>query len=228
MSDLFSYGGLPIEIQNQASLAAERIKLRLKRTAEDIVEIGKDLIATKANLPHGDFLPWVKTEFGMDQKTAFNFISVAERFGDKSGIIPNLSPTVLYLLASPSTSDEIIEQVIDLANSGNKITVAEVKRLKAENIDAPLSPDEELMLNQLESKIDLGIENMLLGVEEIHKSLKDKLEDLGNYQEWLILCEKLGYSKLQAETLLNNPPANFNDVMEFWGGFIEKKANLES
>ncbi len=45
MSDMmqagFDYGALPVELAVKSRAAAERIKLRLKRTVEDIIEIGR-------------------------------------------------------------------------------------------------------------------------------------------------------------------------------------------
>lgn len=63
MSDLiqtgFDYSALPYDVALKAQLAANSIKLRLKRTVEDIIEIGRELTAVKAELPHGQFLPWI-------------------------------------------------------------------------------------------------------------------------------------------------------------------------
>lgn len=96
----FDYAALPVDAALNARAAAERIKLRLKRTVEDIIEIGRELTAVKAELPHGEFLPWIAAEFEMDKRTAFNFMSVHERFGGKLGIIPNFKPTILYALSA--------------------------------------------------------------------------------------------------------------------------------
>lgn len=51
MSDMmqtgFDYGALPVELAVKSRAAAERIKLRLKRTVEDIIEIGRELTEVK-------------------------------------------------------------------------------------------------------------------------------------------------------------------------------------
>lgn len=136
MNDLiqtgFDYAALPVESATRAQIAASNIKLRLKRTVEDIIEIGRELTAVKAELPHGQFLPWIAAEFEMDQKTAFNFMSVSERFGNKLGIIPNFKPTILYALSAPSTPESVIDKAIVQAESGAKVTVADVRDWKAE------------------------------------------------------------------------------------------------
>lgn len=58
--------------------------------------------AVLKSLRHGNFLPWIKVEFGMSHATALNFINVAQTFGDKSLTVRNLRPKTLYLLAAPS------------------------------------------------------------------------------------------------------------------------------
>ncbi|UGB28689.1 DUF3102 domain-containing protein (plasmid) [Methylorubrum sp. B1-46] len=68
----------------------------------------------KELLGHGNFLPWIKDEFGMSDRTALNFMRVAERF--KSEIVSDLPPTVLYALAAPSTPDEVKDEIIDRRN----------------------------------------------------------------------------------------------------------------
>lgn len=83
----------------------------------------------KAKLPHGSFLPWIKSEFGMKEQSARNFMNVATRFG-KSPIIGDFNPTVLYELASPSTPDSVIEKAIASSENGEKVSVKEVQEWK--------------------------------------------------------------------------------------------------
>lgn len=113
----------------EVTAATERIKLRLQRTAEDIIAIGQDLILIKNQLPHGQFLPWVEQHFEMTRRTATNFMSVAERFGANGKLFP-ISSTVLCELASPSTPDEVVQQITEKAQAGESVSVAEVKALK--------------------------------------------------------------------------------------------------
>jgi NADH dehydrogenase/NADH:ubiquinone oxidoreductase subunit G len=136
MSDLiqfgFDYAALPAEIATKAQIAASNIKLRLKRTVEDIIEIGRELTAVKAELPHGQFLPWIEREFEMSHVTATQFMNVAERFGGQ--ILNNLTfkPTVLYALAAPSTPESVVNKAIEKVEAGDTVTVADVKDWKAE------------------------------------------------------------------------------------------------
>ncbi len=83
----------------------------LKRTAEYILLIGQNLKAVKEQLPHGQFLLWIEAEFGMSRWTARNFIRVADKLEDKWRNFHHLPVSVLYELAAPSTSEEILKEV---------------------------------------------------------------------------------------------------------------------
>jgi hypothetical protein len=74
--------------------AAERIRHRIRKQLDDIVQIGRDLIEVKAALPHGQFTRWLAAEFSWTDRTARNYMNVAEAFGAKSEKISDLRPSV--------------------------------------------------------------------------------------------------------------------------------------
>lgn len=57
---------------------AIRGRTLLKRTSEDMVELGHILLNGKATLPHGQFTPWSKAEFNISQSTAWRFMQIAQ------------------------------------------------------------------------------------------------------------------------------------------------------
>ena len=130
---LFDYASLPINDAMELKASAERIKIRLKRGAEDIIENGRDLLDSKNKLGHGKFEGWIKSEFGLGLTTAKKFIQVFEKFGDKSPLCGDLKPCEIYLLAQNSTPDEVREVVIERIENGEKVDLKEIERLKAEN-----------------------------------------------------------------------------------------------
>lgn len=121
-----------------ARRAAQDIKPRLRRAAQDIVVIGQRLAEVQAKLEHGQWTPWLETEFDMTYRTAVNFIRVAERFSGKSEMISDLTPTALYALAAPSTPDDAIVEVEQRIEAGKPPTVAETKQIIANH--KPPSP----------------------------------------------------------------------------------------
>lgn len=107
--------------------AAMTIKPLMRRTAEDLVRIGQELIAVKDLLPHGQFTPWIETEFGLHQRTARRMMAVAERLGHKTDTLSDLSASILYELASDTTSDETISRVARLSAAGENLTARDVR-----------------------------------------------------------------------------------------------------
>lgn len=158
----FDYTALPVELAMTTRAAAERIKLRLKRTVEDIIEIGRELTAIKPSLD-GCFDDWFEKETGLDRSMAYKFMQVAEKFGALNYSTSALSPTVLYLLAAPSTPDAVVEQAIEQTEAGEKVTVALVKQWKDTALEAKQRAEEfrqesnerRRKIRDLEGQIDL-------------------------------------------------------------------------
>ena len=109
----FNYDLLETKLADKVRTAADRIRERIKKTVEDIIEVGNDLLAVKEALPHGQFLPWLRAEFGWSERSAQNFMSVAEQFKSATKIadLP-IQPSAAYFLAAPSIPDEAREKAI--------------------------------------------------------------------------------------------------------------------
>lgn len=75
----FNYDLLEAKVAEQVRSSADRFRERVKKTVEDIIDVDNDLLAVKETLPHGQFGPCLKAEFGWSERSAQNFMSVAER-----------------------------------------------------------------------------------------------------------------------------------------------------
>lgn len=128
----FNYDTVPEPVAVQAREAAQRIKLRLRRSAEDIIEIGRDLLAVKDRIGHGNFLAWLDAEFSMAERTARKFMEVAKVYGSKSAQYADLQPQALYELAAPKTPLEVREEIERMIEAGEVVTKATVTKLKEE------------------------------------------------------------------------------------------------
>jgi hypothetical protein len=128
----FNYDLLETKLADKVRTAADRIRERIKKTVADIVEVGNDLLAVKEALPHGQFLPWLRAEFGWSERSAQNFMSVAEQF--KSAKIADLpiQPSAAYFLAAPSVPDEARLKAVEKAQAGEEITFASARLIVAE------------------------------------------------------------------------------------------------
>lgn len=196
------------ELQTQHLTAAtERIKLRLRRTAEDIVAIGQDLMVIKQSLGHGEFLPWIEREFEMSRYTANNFINAAARFSNVE--LFNISPTVIYELAAPSTSPEVIQQVTAKAEQGESVSVAEVKELKRQLKKAQEEKQQTLSLLD-EAENNLSREQHR--VEELVNEIKEKhLDELNDAQ---VTINRLQNNLLKINQKINEMESKKPEVIE--------------
>lgn len=89
---------------------AERIRSLQADVQRGIIEIGFELIAAKKEIGHGNWGDWLKNEFDWTDRTARNFMRVAERFGNRK-TFSDLKPSTLQaMLALPEgTEAEFIE-----------------------------------------------------------------------------------------------------------------------
>jgi len=74
-------------------------------------------------------LPWLEREFGWTEMTATRFINVYDMSKSNKLLDLELPISALYLLAAPSTPQEARDEIIELAQAGEKIPVVEAKRI---------------------------------------------------------------------------------------------------
>jgi hypothetical protein len=148
----FDYAVLALENRTVVQQRTKEIRQRLRRAAQDIWEIGQNLVDVRSRLKHGQFEAWLKAEFGWSHRTAYNFINVYEAFGNPAkfaGI--DIAASALYLLATPSTPQNIRDQFVQRARAGEKITYKNVRNALKE-AKPQLSPA-ATVTNSLESSI---------------------------------------------------------------------------
>ena len=165
----FDYSILDRETLQFVQQRASRIKVLIKRTAQDIVEIGQKLIEIKETLGHGRFEDWLKAEFDWTQMTANRFMNVAKRFESNKLLDLAIAPSALYLLAAPSTPKMAREEALTRAEAGEHIThkvaqeivkeqkqaslsTKKSKRLKARSKEAKFQGMSPVQLNQMRTR----------------------------------------------------------------------------
>lgn len=115
------------------------IRALMKRTAQDIIEVGKRLIRIKKRLGHGRFLNWLEAEFDWHRDTANKFMHVANQFGSlEMSNISTFDLSALYQLAAPSTPKAARNEALARAASGEPITYKAAKAIK-QKYATPLS-----------------------------------------------------------------------------------------
>jgi len=117
--------------RERLAVLAEDTRTRMKRSALDIYHIGANLLEAQNLLAHGEFLPWIKAEFDMSQRSAYKFMNVAKAFQGKFAQNANLeiAASALYLLASPETPDDARNEALELAAAGEPISPKKARKI---------------------------------------------------------------------------------------------------
>lgn len=115
------------ESQALAREAAEHIRGLQQKVVADIAEIGRTLLKVKEAVGHGNFGPWLQDEFQWTERTAQNYISVAERFGSNPKRVSHLPLRTVYKLAAPNTPDLVRENIVERLERGEAIAPSDIE-----------------------------------------------------------------------------------------------------
>lgn len=183
----FDYSLVPADTADSLRARGQRIREIKDKAA---IDLGRELTAAQDELADhvdGTFQKWVEAETGMSRGTAYNLINVFKRFGSrpKFGQL-NISLSAQYELAKPSTPDEVIEDVIQRAEAGERITHKAAKAAAAHVVTegdmlavCKMLGAEKRHRNQLESQAgDYGLTSRALAatlqkMEVEHRIVKD-------------------------------------------------------
>jgi hypothetical protein len=125
----FNYADLDTQIRMVVQQRTSEIKNLMRRTAQDSVYIGQKLTEVKAQLGYGNFRKWLKAEFEWGIWTATKFMQVADKFRSVNFTHLEIAISALYLLASPSTPEEVRAEVLKRASQGENITYTKAKAI---------------------------------------------------------------------------------------------------
>lgn len=135
---LFNYADLDTETCIVVQQRTGEIKAVMKRAARDIIEIGEKLSEVKARLGYGKFGEWLESEFEWSERTARQFMTVADTFKSANFADLQIAPSALYLLAAPSTPDAARDEAIARAEAGETITHSTARDIVAEHKAPPV------------------------------------------------------------------------------------------
>lgn len=115
----FDYSVLDADIAYNLRRQARRIRKRIGKATQDLIDIGRDLLAAKQLLEHGEFIKWVEAEVGIARRTAQAYMAIAKLAEDKGAAIALLPPTTVHRLAAKSAPPEVVSEVLAKAQSGD-------------------------------------------------------------------------------------------------------------
>jgi hypothetical protein len=126
----FDYSLIDADLASNLRRQATRIRTRIGKATQDLIDIGRDLLAAKKHLiDHGDFINWIEAEVGIARRTAQAYMAIAKLADDKGPAIARLPPTTIHRLASKSAPPEVVSEVVAKAQSGDVLpdrTVSEM------------------------------------------------------------------------------------------------------
>ncbi len=127
----FDYSALAKDASDKARRSAQAIRSRIEDTRKNLILIGEELRAIKALLAHGQFGAWVKSEFNWSQRTAENYMAVAEKLGafkiETVSILPAV--TQYKLAAAPEPVQKAVVAKLEIG----ELTPKAVKGFIAEH-----------------------------------------------------------------------------------------------
>ena len=126
----FDYASLDAATSAFIQEQTGEIRALMKRTSQDIIDLGQRLILVKEKLAYGQFGMWLAAEFDWTSRTAIRFMNVAEKFSFDNLSKLNFDPSALYELAAPSTPETARLEAIARAEAGEPITYSTAKAIR--------------------------------------------------------------------------------------------------
>jgi hypothetical protein len=141
------------DIADKLKAHAERIRARIRKSTEDIIEIGRDLLAAQQHLlQRGQFDSWVEHEVGIMRRTAYAYMSAAKLY-EKSATVALLPPATVYRLTARSVPSTVVEIVTTKAAAGEIVPDAAVKEMISEARSVAAGEQREATRREAQAKV---------------------------------------------------------------------------
>lgn len=151
-ADRYDYDRLPEEMRSQAMLAQGTVVEGLSSAVRRVVEAGQALSWAKAELPHGEYLPWVQQACGLKPPYAARLVKAAEWVSNVAGMshLEGTGIETLFLLSADTTPEDVREWFMERCAAGEVPSRGEVQERKR-RAASPRQPQpaEALALNMI-------------------------------------------------------------------------------
>ncbi|MEC4813579.1 MAG: DUF3102 domain-containing protein [Scytonema sp. PMC 1069.18] len=211
----FDYSNIDPELFQLIQQRTNEIKSLMRRSAQDIIDIGQKLIEVKQHLGHGKFRKWLNHEFSWSVSSANKFMHVANQFKCVNFTHLNLTASVIYLLASPSTSSAARAETLELAYNGENITYAKAKEIVYKHRGTasckgsqPVSTDISVESTEsVSGKLSKRLEPRILNVDSASEELTKKAVEAGENAPYLYAESAAPTRRCEMNNIPNLPTA---------------------
>ena len=121
----------PVETERGIETITEEIIFYKNVGGQAVIEIGKRLTEAKAQLKHGEWLPWLREKVEFSETSAQNFMRIAREYGNTHLVGDLGASKALVLLALPASERENFAQEKHLVN-GEEKSVSEMSKRELE------------------------------------------------------------------------------------------------
>lgn len=186
----FGMGGQMEPEERDLEIIEGEILFYKRQAGQSIIEIGKRLNEAKAQLGHGEWLPWLREKVDISERSAQDFMRLAREYSKSAEIADLGAAKALALLALPvSEREEFAAQkhtVDGVEKSVSEMTAKELKKAIEERDEAQKRAEEleRELEDQLEEQrrvydVDMAdVQEKLEAAEDRADALKKELEEL--------------------------------------------------
>jgi|SRR6185295_451368 len=115
------YAGLSSTDETWLRGKAEIVGGILRRSADEMVKLGRELLEVRNRIEPGKWEAWIKATAGLTKTSAFRFIQMAQTF-DETFQIGTFTPAALNILIQPETPKAALDLAKRLSEEGHQIT----------------------------------------------------------------------------------------------------------
>ena len=127
LNQSFSYVELDEEVRSLVEQHTCAIKSLMRRTTQDMIDIGWKLIEIKNTLGHGKFNSWLRSEIDLGEWTARKLMALGRKFKSVNFSDLDIAPSALYLIASKKVPESAVDEILNRARQGERITHSTAK-----------------------------------------------------------------------------------------------------
>ena len=117
----------PVETERGIEMITEEIIFYKNVGGQAVIEIGRRLTEAKAQLKHGEWLPWLREKVEFSETSAQNFMRIAREYGNTHLVGDLGASKALVLLALPASERENFASEKHLVN-GEEKSVSEMSK----------------------------------------------------------------------------------------------------